>query len=346
MKSSEVKSLWGQEFKVVEQGLAEEQVVAFVTNLVKQRDSLLERQQHLNSLQKLAEKTVTEANELAKSIKQEAQSEAAKLIEEAEDIAREVTYEVQRQAEAKVQGEVDRVLKDARQKAAALIEATKKQASNEIKGIRDKFVWRLENLIAELGATKKAVEQAMAGGVKKSELEALTLSVPISEASNSDEKESIEVKADLEHEPATMVTTMRKTEEKTTAAGFTNKLATLPLPSEHSALFKGEAEIAVVPPVDTVQFARLSKKLEDVPHLRVLNTDGYWDEGYIITALIDNPLPLITVLRGMAEVEKAQLWTDGRKGSDGHFPGWMAFKPRPGGLKGNRAVVRLRKELR
>ena len=57
MSENGVKTLWGQEFNMVRRGLAEGDVVAFVTKLIDERDSLIKRQQHLDNLQRLAEKS-------------------------------------------------------------------------------------------------------------------------------------------------------------------------------------------------------------------------------------------------------------------------------------------------
>lgn len=141
-----------------------------------------------------------------------------------------------------------------------------------------------------------------------------------------------------------MVATVTQVQDEINDKNITPQTASLPLSGADIALFGDEVEIGVLPPVDTTQFSRLTRKLDDVPQLRILKINGYWDEGYIITVLIDEPLPVIGLLKEIAEVEKAHLWTDGEKGSDGYFPGWIAFTPTPGGLKGNRLVIKLRKD--
>ena len=151
------------------------------------------------------------------------------------------------------------------------------------------------------------------------------------------------VKADIESEPAVVVTGIQRVTEKPKVIDPAGESRMLPGSLKDSPVFQGEAKIAVVPPVDTAQFTRLRKKLEDVLYMKVLRTDGSWDEGYIITARIYQPIHVICVLSGMAEVERAQLWTDGSNWSDGYFPGWLALEPKPGGLKGDRVVVKLRR---
>jgi len=522
MKSNEVKSLCGQEFKIVKWGLDEEEVVAFATNLVKQRDSLLERQQHLNSLQMLAEKTVTEANELAEQIKQEAQNEvakaieeaevktrevtseaqrhakktvketnelaeqikqeaqneaakaieeaeekarevtgeahnhaaetvteanelveqikqvaqsqadkvveeaeekahqvtsdaqrqadktvqetnelaerikqeaqneeakaieeahrvtgeaqkqadktvqeanelteqikqeaqsqAAKVVEEAEEKAREIVNEVQRQAETASQEKATRILEQAGQEATAIIETAKRQVSTEIEDFIGRFHSRLQNLITEIGTVKEAMEQARVQAVEEDEPEILPLSVSVSEVSNiSDngekgENESPETERALESEFTLMLTGKNQVMEEATAVDSADKSATLSPPQDNSSLFEGEIEIAMPPPVNMAQLIRFRRNLQDISHLKILRTTGSWKEGSVITALMDRPLPLISVLTEMPEVKKAEMWAD-REAADGDSPWGSSLEVGPESWQENRIVVTLKEEL-
>ena len=66
-KRHETRSLWGQEFDIVKAGLAEDQVAAFVEDLLKRYGDLLEGRKHLDSLRLLAETKVREADKLVVS---------------------------------------------------------------------------------------------------------------------------------------------------------------------------------------------------------------------------------------------------------------------------------------
>ncbi len=76
MKLKDVKQLWGRDFEIVKEGLDESQVASVVTELIGERDMLLQRQEHLLSLTKLAERTIAEADKLAEDIKREVEKEA------------------------------------------------------------------------------------------------------------------------------------------------------------------------------------------------------------------------------------------------------------------------------
>jgi F0F1-type ATP synthase membrane subunit b/b' len=105
----DVVELWGREFNIVRTGLSEAQVVSFVNELVKQHDLLLQRQEHLATLTRLAERTVSEADKLSEEIKTEAkkqgEEDAARVIAEAEASASTQSAAVLAEARARAEEE-------------------------------------------------------------------------------------------------------------------------------------------------------------------------------------------------------------------------------------------------
>jgi len=92
--------LGGWELKRVKNGLDEAQVTWLVNELISQRDKLSRHTEHLSSLTKLAEKTVTEADQLAEAMKQEAldqaKAEAKAIVAKAEEQAQQIENESHR----------------------------------------------------------------------------------------------------------------------------------------------------------------------------------------------------------------------------------------------------------
>ncbi len=121
----DVIELWGREFNLVKNGLSEAQVVSFVNGLVKQHDVLIQRQEHLVTLTKLAERTVSEADRLAEEIKKEAENkaktEAARIISEAETSAKTQSTRIIKDAEAVAEAQSERLMSEAREKADQVI---------------------------------------------------------------------------------------------------------------------------------------------------------------------------------------------------------------------------------
>ena len=103
--NADVVVLWGREFNLVKRGLSEAQVTSFVDELVKQQGAMSQRQQHLEALTKLAERTVTEANKLADETKQDAaahaKAEGARIVAEAEKRAKEDAARMLSEAETR-----------------------------------------------------------------------------------------------------------------------------------------------------------------------------------------------------------------------------------------------------
>ena len=97
MTSEKTRSLWGQDFRVVAEGLAETDVVIFAEKLMRQHRESLKQLDHINSLHDLATKTVEDAEKLAANIREKAMLEAeaasARTVEEAQEKARQIIEE-------------------------------------------------------------------------------------------------------------------------------------------------------------------------------------------------------------------------------------------------------------
>ena len=91
--------LGGWEIRKVKDGLDEAQVASLINEFISQRDELTQRTEHLSSLTKLAERTVTEADKLSEEMKAQA-TERAKT-EAANIIAQATAQAQQMEAEAK-----------------------------------------------------------------------------------------------------------------------------------------------------------------------------------------------------------------------------------------------------
>ena len=94
MPADKVRNLWGQDFRILSKGLAENDVVVFVEKLMSQHRESLKQADHLASLHELAAMTVEEAERMAASIKEEArkevEAESARITAEARARAEQV----------------------------------------------------------------------------------------------------------------------------------------------------------------------------------------------------------------------------------------------------------------
>ena len=141
--NKKVTELWGQEFDVVKEGLSESQVVAFVTKLFGENKALAKKVERLDFLEKLAEKTVREADELAMSMREQAEEEAANILQKAKDEAAGIKVNAEE--------EIAQLLVISREK----LESKLKQKADEVyHGILE----RIEGSIAEVWATEPVLE--------------------------------------------------------------------------------------------------------------------------------------------------------------------------------------------
>src|SRR4030042_1237731 len=116
---SRTKEIWGKKFKIVKNGLDEAEVSSFVTSLIEQNKDLTIKLEHIDTLKRLAEKTVIEAERQAKEIKAEieekAKTKAEALITEAEEKAKgeagKIISEADEKAEKTAQEKLNLVIK-------------------------------------------------------------------------------------------------------------------------------------------------------------------------------------------------------------------------------------------
>ena len=134
-------------FKTVKNGLDEAEVFSYINELVEQNKNLSNKLEHLDSLIRLAEKTVIEADNESQRIKKEieenANTKAATVIAEAEKKAKteanSVIVEAQRRAEHRTQEliaaaeqQAQSILKDAEAKAEKIESNANEEANNAI----------------------------------------------------------------------------------------------------------------------------------------------------------------------------------------------------------------------
>ena len=145
-------------FKRAKNGLDEEQVVSFINELISQQDILLQHEEHLSSLTKLAEKTVTEADKLAEEIK-------AKATEQAKDEANAIIAREEEQAQQIIEEKRAEIMNIVTEKAAAIEAEAEREAEllleNQEKKIKHElgsFAHQLySHLLSELESLKQQV---------------------------------------------------------------------------------------------------------------------------------------------------------------------------------------------
>jgi F0F1-type ATP synthase membrane subunit b/b' len=150
--------LGGGKFRRVNNGLDEVQVASLVSELVNQRDNYGQQEKHFSSFTKLAEKTVTEADKLAQSIKTEAtdqaKAEASAIITEAEEQAQRIIEEKRTEAINIATEQAEAIKTEAEREAQVLLENHSKKNESELSNLAHQLY---SHLLSELKTLKQQV---------------------------------------------------------------------------------------------------------------------------------------------------------------------------------------------
>ena len=150
-KKDDVVVLGGREFTRVKNGLDEAQVAPFIDELTEERDKLAQSQDHIVSLNRLAEMTVVEADKLAAQIKTEAEeqarSEGTAIIDKAKEQARQMAEQKIAEAVEIANGKAKTIQTKAEEEAALMLERERNKIKSELHNlVNQQFGYMLEEL--------------------------------------------------------------------------------------------------------------------------------------------------------------------------------------------------------
>lgn len=135
----DVVVLGGREFKRAKNGLDETEVASFINKLIDERDKLAESQDHVASLNRLAERTIIEADKLAEQIKTEAAEQAkadsAAIVDKAKEQARQIVEKKVAEAVKLADEEAMAIKAKAEEEAALLLENQKNKIQRELRDL-------------------------------------------------------------------------------------------------------------------------------------------------------------------------------------------------------------------
>jgi len=150
-KKDDVVVLGGREFKRVRNGLDEAQVAPFIDELTEERDKLAQSQDHIASLNRLAEMTVVESDKLATQIKTEAEEQAraegTAIMDEAKEQARQMAEQKIAEAVEIANGKANAIQVKADEEAALMLENERNKIRSELHNlVNQQFGYMLEEL--------------------------------------------------------------------------------------------------------------------------------------------------------------------------------------------------------
>ena len=146
MSTEKAKSLWGQDFRVVSEGLAETDVVIFVEKLMRQHRESLKQLDHIAALHELATKTVEDAEQMATTIREEAKTQSnadsASMVAEAKKKAGQILEEADKAAKDRTEA--------ARDTIAAVAQESRRHLRQRITEIDEALAALKESAVREL----------------------------------------------------------------------------------------------------------------------------------------------------------------------------------------------------
>jgi vacuolar-type H+-ATPase subunit H len=211
---SRAKEIWGKKFKIVKNGLDEAEVSSFVTSLIEQNKDLTIKLEHIDTLKKLAEKTVIEAERQAKEIRAEieekANANAAAIVAEAEEKAKnevsKIISEADEKAEKSAQEKLNLAIKQGEEILNAAEERAEKITSDSNK--------EADNIIAKAKQEAEETEQQAQKVTKSAEEEAQVIIANANEEANQIIAKAKQEAAGVEEKAQAIVTSAEKKAEE------------------------------------------------------------------------------------------------------------------------------------
>jgi len=298
-KRNGVVELWGHEFNKAADGLDKAEVMSFVGELMKKHEALLKRAEHLSSLTKLAEKTIVEADNIAKQVQSEAEeqakTEAKAILSEAEEQAQKLIEEKRADALAKVNREVEAIKAKAQQQAEALLEEKTKEIQpelrNNVKRLYGELLTQLDSLKEQVVALKEELDQKLSQPPEKTS----TVEEPnnVNEELNkvSEEPNKVEMEADKVNEAG-------KADE---AGKVDNEFLELIRPANETGEDEPEWELEILAPIDLTQILDIINHLDSLAEVEQTELIPQIDRP-TITVFLRKSIDMVDILRTLPQV--------------------------------------------
>jgi len=301
-KKNGVVELWGHEFKKAGEGLDKSEVVSFVGELMEKHEALLKRAEHLSSLTKLAEKTIVEADNVAKQVQSEAEeqakAEAKAILSEAEEQAQKLIEEKRAEALARVNREVEAIKDKAQQQAEAMLEEKTKEIQpelrNNIKRLYGELLTQLDSLKEQVVELEKELDQK--------------LSQPPARTS------TVEEPGKVDSEEPGKVDSEEPGKVNMEAGKVDNEFLELIRPANETDEAEPEWELEILPPIDLTQILDIINHLDSLAEVEQTELIPQMDKP-TITVFLRQSIDLVDILRTLPQV--ASVTEDKTGGGEG-----------------------------
>jgi hypothetical protein len=301
---TEIIELWNRKFKLVKRGLDENEIVPFVNELIKFRDESAQREEHFASLTKLAERTVVEADRLATEVKkdasEQAQAKSKEIVSKAEEQVRQMMEEKRKEVVTAAAEEAKALKVDAEREAKLILEQNKKNVQVEMAAEAQKFynqmLQQLEAMQQQVKSMQSQFENKLPGIIDKTTVQvAASAALPepkgMTATPESAKKPAAESGKNSEAQPA---------EQKKNQPGAGKTAEPL-----NAAMYDGEAELNILPPINIMQVIAIMQYLDSLPEIKATELIPIYDRPSIVVFL-RKPLALVNVLMMLPEIREVQ----------------------------------------
>ena len=297
-------TLWGRKFQIVRYGLDENQIIVYVDQLLenlKEAQEKADKASYPASLDKLAERTLIEAEKLAASLKQDAeqirgqaQAEAVSIVEEAQRAAQEQGESIGKVAKSAGE-EAQKVVQAAREKGALIeaearreaerfLEFTKQQIQvqirRDVKGASDKPLGYVDDVLREVQTLDASLEGWEPTPEAGSPPEATAEQQPIAQADA-----SLPPEATAEEAPTAQ-----------TEAGPADT------EGDETPLHEGPLEVVIQAPVHPAGLGEVYGRLGRLRGVSVRDTSRADDGSYVINLSFGSPTPLSSIFETLENI--------------------------------------------
>jgi cell division septum initiation protein DivIVA len=297
-----VLELWGQVFKRANNGLDEEQIVTFIDKIISERDSLIQKQEHLSSLSMLAERTIAEADNVANQIKADAELKAKQevdaIIAQAEEQTKKLIEEKKTEATSIAEKEAESIRLNAKKEVELIREKETEKIHSELKStaqqLYGELLSQLENLVKQVTEAEANFEQTLTDSKQQSsvsDMESNDISLDTDWYFNNDIKDVTD-NDKVDH--------VEKIDEPEPG-----EIEEEPVFSANEPIsYEGMVELEIMPPIEMRKVMEIISYLDSMSE--VTNTELIpLADRPIVKVLLKESVNLIDILKGLPEVEKA-----------------------------------------
>lgn len=326
-----VVTLGGREFKRVKTGLDEAQVVAFVNELIGERDKLAKSQHHIGSLTKLAETTIVEADRLANQIKAEASEQAkaerAALLDKAREEAKQMAEQKQAEALNKANEETAVIRAEAEKQAAALLDSERAKIHD---ALRNTISQQFGCVLQELDRLKKQATAAQMDFEKHLSRDG-DESGAVAAAPPQEERVAATMESQQNRSTAIMTATEEDASGPTKERGYSDEslqpaqatqsekdfdLSRLLEMDDRGELGDPQFEVEILPPVHMRKMMEVVAYLDELPEVKNTEIIPRVDMPAILVFLREemNLLEVLRAIPGVAHIEEVLTGADASNG--------------------------------